>query len=64
MNNDTLNARYVLYGGYDGSHEDICHNAESIGEALFNKLRSKGETIVLVTFINAFDFKNNINYPS
>lgn len=39
----------IVYGGDDGTDQEICHNARSMGEAMINKLRSKGESIVLVT---------------
>lgn len=46
----------VLFGGDDGTDEEICHNARSMGEALANKLRFKGESIVLVTCVFCFVF--------
>ncbi|XP_031619823.1 luciferin 4-monooxygenase-like [Contarinia nasturtii] len=38
----------ILYGGYEGSEEDVCEGAKSLGEALLNKLRAAGQRIVLI----------------
>lgn len=37
-----------MYGGYEGSDREVSQNADSLGEALFNKLRASGKKIVLV----------------
>ncbi|XP_031635467.1 4-coumarate--CoA ligase 1-like [Contarinia nasturtii] len=38
----------ILYGGYEGSEEEIYQGARSLGEALLNKLRAAGQRIILV----------------
>lgn len=38
----------ILYGGYEGSDEEICLNTKSLGEALMNSFNSSGERTVLV----------------
>lgn len=44
----------ILYGGYEGPDDEVCLNAQSLGEALLNKLRASGDRIVLVNFHTFF----------
>lgn len=46
----------ILYGGFEGSDKEICQNAESLGEAILNKLRDADRKIILVQL---FCFKFN-----
>lgn len=40
----------ILYGGFEGSDEEICLNSRSLGEALLNSLNRAGQRIVMVIF--------------
>lgn len=40
----------ILYGGYEGTDAEVCLNAQSLGEALLNKLKASGNRIVLVNW--------------
>lgn len=52
----------ILYGGYEGTFDEVCEGAKSLGEALFNKLRTAGRRIVLVN-LNVFFFDTYFIYP-
>lgn len=40
----------ILYGGYEGSDKEITENVQSLGEMLFKKLNTAGQSVVLVKF--------------
>lgn len=51
----------ILYGGYVGSDKEICQNAQSLGEAILNKLREADQKIILVKCLLLSWFRN-FNY--
>lgn len=44
----------ILYGGFEGSDEEVCFNSKSLGEALYSNLHAAGHRIVLVDFLHYF----------
>lgn len=40
----------ILYGGFEGSQEDLVGDAKSFGEYLLRKLKDAGETVLFVSF--------------
>lgn len=51
MNDQSKN---ILYGGFEGTDEEICENKSSLGEFVMSTLQKSGDDILLVS-VN-FDF--------
>lgn len=52
----------ILYGGFEGSEEEVCEGTKSLGEALVNKLRTAGQKIVLVS--RCFCIQHQFVFPN
>lgn len=44
----------VLYGGFEGTDEEICLHCQSLGEGLLRSLNQAANRIVLVNYIALF----------
>lgn len=40
----------VLYGGFEGTQQDLVGNATSFGEVLLQKLKDAGNSVLFVSF--------------